>query len=150
MKEKYLTLNEIKAMTKKEFKQLLVSQGFDVTDYPDKYRLIIRCHKESFNHICSLYGASGYYSEKRELGAIGNWGCNDSMYEFLPKPALQKTEEILQEIRKNFRAEIKQSGYLKIITVFEIPEKQFRKLMVKYSCNCITYSEETKKGFLNL
>lgn len=149
--EKYMSLNEIKKMTKGKFKKLLTSKGYIVLDYPGEYRLIIPTISEKdFQYVCQTYGASANYFPNKKLGIISNWGCNDSMYEFQEKKEKKDTLKILEEIQQRYKASMKTCGSLKIITIPEIPEKKFRKLLVKYDCYCITYKTQIHTGMIIL
>ena len=148
--KKYMTLNEIKSLTKSEFKKHLLSEGYKVIDSPTDYQLLlVDVDNKTHSHVCSLYGASGYYSAERKAGSLGNWGCYDSMYEFIPRNIKVNKEKIREAIcKQGHQANIKQSGYLHIITVNSIPEKEFRQLMVDHHCYCAHFDEKDKKGIL--
>lgn len=148
--KKYMTLDEIKAMTKDEFKKHLLSEGYKVTESPNDYHLLLTdVDDKTHSYVCSLYGASGHYSPDHRLGSIGNWGCYDSMYEFIPRDINRDVKKILEAIRKcNYEAESKKSGYLNTITVTHIPEKEFRKLMVDHRCYCAHFNLEKNRGDL--
>lgn len=145
--EKYLELMEIRALTKDEFKELLISEGFKASPVKNDYILSVsEISTDTFQYVCSFYGASGMYFPYTMSGQIGNWGCCQSMFEYLyPEP--KDIKGIFHRIEKDYPAEFL-DGIFEVIRIRRIPEKEFRKLMVIYNCRYGYYSDNKNEGVL--
>lgn len=145
--EKFLSAMEIRALTRKEFLDLLISEGFKASLIKNDYFLqLSEISKDTFQYVCDFYGASGLYIPQTISAQIGNWGCMESMFDILP-PEPDNIKEVYRKIAINYSAELRSSMFT-VIHLRHISEKDFRKLMVVYNCRCGYYTEAKGKGIL--